>query len=99
MLKVEFPSLSLATVYNTLDVLAKAGELRELRIMPDKRNFDPDPEPHNHFMCRVCSSVCDFDTGLSKEPVPQEVNGYLLEEYTLNYYGICPECQENKSNM
>ena len=97
MLKVEFPSLSLATVYNTLDVLAKAGELREIRIKPDKRNFDPDPVPHSHFLCRVCSSVSDLDAGVMNDPVPQEINGYILEGYTLNYYGVCPECHGVKA--
>ena len=92
-MKVEFPSLSLATVYNTLDVLAKAGELQELRIKPDKRNFDPNPHPHSHFLCRVCASVYDFETGLLNEPVPSEIDGYALEGYTLNFYGVCPKCQ------
>jgi len=92
VLKVEFPSLSLATVYNTLDVLADAGELQEIRIKPDKRNFDPNALPHSHFLCRVCSSVSDLETGLMDSNIPPEVDGYSLEGYTLNFYGVCPLC-------
>jgi len=89
--------LSLATVYNTLDVLSKAGELQEVRIMPDKRNFDPNPTPHSHFLCRKCSTVHDLETGLLSSPLPPEANGYLLEGYTLNFYGVCPDCRESPS--
>jgi Fur family peroxide stress response transcriptional regulator len=96
-LKVNFPSLSLATVYNTLDVLSRAGELQEIRIKADKRNFDPNPDPHSHFLCRVCSSVFDLDTDMVKTPMPPEVKGYVLEGYTLNFYGVCPECQVSLS--
>jgi Fur family peroxide stress response transcriptional regulator len=92
-LKGAFPSLSLATVYNTLDVLAKAGELQEVRIMPDKRNFDPNPKPHSHFLCRKCSTVHDLDAGLVNTQLPPEAKGYILEGYSLNYFGICPACQ------
>lgn len=93
-LKPQFPSLSLATVYNTLEVLAKAGELQEIRIKADKRNFDPNPSPHGHFLCRVCESIYDLDVRPLEIQTPFNIKGYLVEEYTLYFYGICPECRE-----
>lgn len=97
-LKPNYPSLSLATVYNTLDVLTKAGELQELRIKSDKRNYDFNTTPHSHFLCRVCSSVYDMEAGLQERRLPSDVNGYLVEGITLNYYGVCPECLEMEKN-
>lgn len=91
-LKPQFPSLSLATVYNTLEVLAKAGELQEVRIEAEKRHFDPNPAPHGHFLCRVCASVHDLEAGLPEISTPFKVNGYLVEEFTRHYYGVCPAC-------
>jgi len=93
-LKPQYPSLSLATVYNTLEVLARAGELQEVRIKADKRHFDPNPLPHGHFLCRICESVHDLEAGTVEIQTPFNVNGYLVEEFTLYYYGICPECLE-----
>jgi len=93
-LKPQYPSLSLATVYNTLEMLTRAGELQEIRIKADKRHFDPNPVPHGHFLCRICESVHDLDAGLPEIQTPFSINGYLVEGVTLYYHGICPGCQE-----
>ena len=37
----KFPTMSLATVYNTLETLKRQGMLTEITIDPDKRHFDP----------------------------------------------------------
>lgn len=96
-LKPRYPSLSLATVYNTLEILAKAGELQEIRIKADKRHFDPNPAPHDHFLCRSCQSIYDLDAGPLEIQTPFNIKGYLVEEYTLYFYGICPRCWEKSS--
>ncbi|SHE69600.1 Fur family transcriptional regulator, peroxide stress response regulator [Desulforamulus putei DSM 12395] len=96
-LKPQYPSLSLATVYNTLEILAKAGELQEIRIKADKRHFDPNPAPHGHFLCRSCQSIYDLDAGPLEIQTPLNIKGYLVEEYTLYFYGICPRCWKKSS--
>jgi len=93
-LKPQYPSLSLATVYNTLEVLVKAGEVHEIRIKAGKRCFDPNPIPHGHFLCRICESVFDLDIKPLEIQTPCSIKGYLLEDYMIYFYGICPECQE-----
>jgi len=93
-LKPQYPSLSLTTVYNTLEVLAGAGEMQEIRITADKRHFDPNPVPHGHFLCRICESIYDLDTATLQVKTPFNIDGYLVEEYTLYFYGICPKCRE-----
>jgi len=95
-LKPKYPSLSLATVYNTLEMLIKAGELQEVRIKADKRHFDPNPAPHGHFLCRICESVHDLDASPMEIQTPFNVSGYLVEEFTLHFYGICPGCLEKE---
>lgn len=93
-LKPQYPSLSLATVYNTLEILARAGELQEIRIKADKRHFDPNPAPHGHFLCRICEAIYDLDAGPLELQTPFNIQGHLVEEYTLYFYGMCPGCQE-----
>lgn len=97
-LKPQYPSLSLATVYNTLEILAGAGELQEVRIKSDKRHFDPNSAPHGHFLCRNCESIYDLDSGSFEIKAPFNVNGYQVEECTLYFYGICPKCQAAEKN-
>ncbi len=93
-LKPHYPSLSLATVYNTLELLARAGELQEVRIKADKRHFDPNPVPHGHFLCRICESIYDLDVYTLETQTPFSVDDYLVEKYTTHFYGICPECRK-----
>lgn len=95
-LKPQFPSLSLATVYNTLEVLARSGKLQEVRIKPDKKHFDPNPAPHGHLLCRICQSIYDLDASPLEIQTPFNIKGYLVEEYTLHFYGICPVCRKSK---
>ncbi|RDV82940.1 Fur family transcriptional regulator [Ammonifex thiophilus] len=93
-LKPRFPSLSLATVYSTLEILERAGEIQILTIDPERRRFDPDPTPHAHFYCRLCGRVFDLPPG---EPVleelPEEIEGFRVEKILLCVYGVCPGCR------
>lgn len=95
-LKPRFPSLSLATVYNTLDLLAEAGELQEVRIRADKRHFDPNPAPHGHFFCRICRRIYDLDVDSLVLQTPLTVRGFWVERYTPYFYGVCPKCREDQ---
>lgn len=93
-LKPQYPSLSIATVYNTLEVLVRAGMLQEVGIKTGKRHFDPNPAPHGHFLCRVCESIYDLDVFSMEMQTPFNIKGHLVEGYTFNSYGICPECMD-----
>src|SRR5262249_7965104 len=57
-LRKDFPSMSFATVYNTLDALASAGLSGSLRLGGAAR-FDPNTSPHHHCVCDRCGSVRD----------------------------------------
>lgn len=59
-----FPKLSMATVYNTLAVLVKAGLLREFRL-PHSPSviYDQNLEIHNHFLDEKSGKLYDLDAG------------------------------------
>ncbi|MEW6662987.1 MAG: Fur family transcriptional regulator [Bacillota bacterium] len=94
-LKPRYPSLSLATVYNTLDALRKAGKVVELTINPLRRHFDPDTAFHHHFLCRSCQGIADLEGDFAGLPHPKMPEGFKLEEVIIYYYGLCPGCQKN----
>lgn len=57
-----FPKLSLATVYNTLNLLVKAGLLKELRLPhTDKVIYDNNVSPHHHFLDEKTGELFDLD--------------------------------------
>lgn len=57
-LRPAFPSMSFATVYNTLDALGRSGLSSTIRVGHAAR-FDPNPRPHHHAVCDVCGEVED----------------------------------------
>ena len=89
-----FPTITLATVYNTLEMLKKNGEVRELTI--DPRRYDPDMGLHHHMLCRQCGRVADvhkyFDLHLTEE----ERKGFDIENNHIDFYGTCSECREGR---
>jgi len=54
------PTMSFATVYNTLDALSSAGLCAALALSPGSGRFDPNMEPHHHLVCDACGSVRDL---------------------------------------
>jgi Fe2+ or Zn2+ uptake regulation protein len=57
-LSAEFPSLSVATVYNTLSALTRIQRCRPLELGGPLR-FDPNVDAHDHAVCERCGSIRD----------------------------------------
>jgi Fur family peroxide stress response transcriptional regulator len=59
-LRPALPTMSFATVYNTLDALAAAGLCASLALSPGPTRFDPNMKPHHHAVCDACGLVRDI---------------------------------------
>ena len=57
----DFPSLSLNTVYNTLQIFEELGLVRRLDTGEGMCRYDANPSPHMHFVCKVCGRVLDIE--------------------------------------
>ena len=55
-----FPMISRATVYNTLNLFVEKGLLRELHLAPDSVRFDPNTDRHHHFIDEDTGRVYDI---------------------------------------
>lgn len=89
-----FPTISLATVYNTLETLEKLGEVQALNIDPSRKRYDPDTSGHHHVRCDRCGEIRDvfFDLG-STLRVPDEVaRSFVVERTSVSFRGHCREC-------
>jgi Fur family peroxide stress response transcriptional regulator len=90
----KFPTMSFATVYNTLETLRQRGGVLELTIDPDKKRFDPNTEPHHHLICIKCKKIVDV-RGDYKLPIPNgERTGFEIIGNHIEFYGICPRCKQ-----
>jgi Fur family peroxide stress response transcriptional regulator len=90
----DFPTTSLATVYNTLERLKEMGEVLELTFSGGSRYDGRNPSPHSHLRCTVCGAIEDveIDLGPAAETVAA-ARGYAAVQHRLEFYGVCPRCQ------
>lgn len=92
-----FPSISRATVYNTLDALTKAGMVLRLSVDPTVARYDADLGPHAHFRCRTCQRVYDIEVK-DGNPINVKADGHLVESVKTYAYGVCVSCREKEQS-
>lgn len=96
-LKQEDGTISLATVYNTLDALARLGVINVLGEVGDADSvrYDADTGPHINLACVRCARIIDLPSQHVQEldEEIQQNSGYALLGARVLYYGICPNCQ------
>ena len=91
----EFPTISLATVYQTLDTLENIGGIRVLRFDKKRTRYDADLSLHHHLICVKCKKIMDLQYDFSKTlKLPRAVNNrFQVNEFKVLFYGICEVCK------
>ena len=90
------PTMSLATVYKTLDALVKASLVQQLNVGEDSYRYDAMTAPHPHIICTCCKKVFDLESSAlpsNKEQI-EELTGFNLSHEQVYFYGTCPDCQK-----
>ncbi|MDY4489392.1 MAG: transcriptional repressor [Candidatus Faecousia sp.] len=91
------PTISRATVYRNLALLADRGEIRRLEIPGGADCFDHRCHNHCHVRCEKCGRVFDVDmefvTGLEKGI--HDSHGFAFTGYDILFHGVCPDCQRS----
>jgi len=93
-LRPAFPTMSFATVYNTLDALARCGLTGTLHLGGAVR-FDPNTAPHHHAVCDACGLVVDLPADASARPSPRAARaaaGFTVRAEERIYRGLCRRC-------
>ncbi len=88
-----YPTMSFATVYNTLEAIRKKGGVHELSIDPTKKRFDPNTKPHHHLICIKCKRIVDIDCAYDLQVSADERSGFDIIGNHVEFYGICPTCK------
>ena len=91
-IRIRFPTMSFATVYNTLETLRQQGAVRELTVDPQKKRFDPNPKPHHHLICIKCRKIVDIHIDYPLEVPDEKRSGFEIVGNHIEFYGICPDC-------
>jgi Fur family peroxide stress response transcriptional regulator len=99
-LRPSLPTMSFATVYNTLDALASAGLCAALSLSPGAARFDPNMEAHHHAVCDRCGLIRDIaipaPSPNSAEPeqptAAPSVPGFTVRSVEKIFRGLCADC-------
>lgn len=95
-LRLQYPSLSLMTVYNTINTLIELGQVHALGDCGDNNiHYDANTSPHVHLACISCHHLMDIPAPQIEE-LRDEVSrasGYQLLGARMMFYGLCPACQ------
>lgn len=93
--RIEYPRISLGTVYRNLAQLSENGDILRLQLGDGFDHFDYDTSPHDHFICRKCGAVIDLPTRIHYEIKESEAGDFkgTIEGFTTYFYGMCPECK------
>ncbi len=90
-LRDDIPSLSLSTVYSTLETFVSAGLCRRVRSDSVHLRVDGITSHHDHAVCSVCDAIFDIDRELFRMPSPPlELPGGLeVQAVRVEYDIIC----------
>lgn len=99
-LQATYPTMSLATVYKTMEILKEIGLVQILNAGEDSFRYDADTSDHPHVRCMECGQVEDIEDIDYSEFLNQVAQGtkYELKGQQFYFYGICPNCKPKKLN-
>jgi Fur family peroxide stress response transcriptional regulator len=94
------PTVSLATVYKTLQVLEELDLIQELDFPQGKARFDSYMKPHINLVCLRCGNIKDLDDLTTREIVKRvaATTKFTATRQRLDIYGICHNCGRTKSS-
>jgi Fur family peroxide stress response transcriptional regulator len=92
------PTVSLSTVYKTLEVLRDLDLLQEINFPKGQTRFDSYMKPHINLICLKCGTITDLDDTTVKE-ITRNVTTSTKFKPTgqrIDVYGICQKCSSTK---
>ncbi len=76
-----FPIISRATVYNTLNLFVEKGLLRALHLAPDSVLFDPNTDRHHHFIDERTGRIYDIPWNQVEVSHAKPLPGFEIQDY------------------
>lgn len=92
---VDMPTISLRTVYQTLNELADLGEVVRLDLGTGSARFDPNTQAHHHLVCTECGRVTDVYVDTHSLRSPDMTSGFRVDTTEVIFRGTCRSCTES----
>ncbi|MDF2538120.1 MAG: ferric uptake regulator, Fur family [Herbinix sp.] len=93
-IRKNYPNISLGTVYRNLNLLSEQGEILKINCRDGCDRFDGNPEPHYHFICKICGRVLDLEMEQIDHINVIAGAGFpgVIEGHVTYFYGTCSKC-------
>ena len=91
------PTISYATVYNSLRYLKEAGLVHEIKFGDSASRYDRETDRHDHAICNSCGKLVDFDLPQTAELMQAAArkSRFKPESVHLTLRGLCVDCREH----
>lgn len=88
------PSISFATVYNSLRFLKEAGHIAEIQFGNGASRFDRMTSRHDHAICTKCGKLVDIEMDLPVDILKNaaKFSKFKPESIEFTLRGLCPDC-------
>lgn len=88
------PSISYATVYNSLRFLRDEGLIGEITFGNSASRYDRETGRHDHAVCTECGRLTDFDLDETSAllKLAARRSKFRPQSVHLTLYGLCPDC-------
>jgi Fe2+ or Zn2+ uptake regulation protein len=91
------PTISHATVYNSLRYLKQAGLVQEIKFGDSSSRYDRETDRHDHAICNGCGKLVDFDLPETAKLMQAAARKscFKAETVHLTLRGLCPDCRDS----
>lgn len=95
--KALLPTISFATVYNSLRYLNEAGHIAEITFGNGASRYDRMTTRHDHAICTECGKLVDIEMEVPAEILKKAARQSKFKPETLEFTlrGKCPDCARN----
>jgi len=99
-LREQMPTISLRTVYQTLNELVALGEMQLFDVGTGAARFDPATGAHHHLVCTRCGAMSDVDHCLAGLSLPaRQRHGFTISGAEVVFRGLCAKCSQATSDQ
>jgi Fur family transcriptional regulator, peroxide stress response regulator len=97
-LSAQYPAMSRATVYNTLNALKELGAIVEIGFGADHTRYETDTAPHINLICLRCHEICDYEGPLPFAEVQESIGRGTFQPLVMrvDVLGFCAACCARK---
>ena len=96
--KSVLPTISFATVYNSLRYLKEMGHIAEIQFGNGATRFDRLTSRHDHAICISCGKLVDIEMDHPAEILLRaaEISKFTPDHIEFTLKGTCPDCAESQ---